>query len=78
MEFITQIAGLWNEFLLVAIGSGILGALLAGIFAVLAENLKFISSIVVAIPSAILLSVARITGYIALFLGMIQLALKLL
>ncbi len=78
MEFISQIAGLWNEFLLVAIGSGLVGVILAVIFAVLADKLKLISSMVVAIPMAIAVGIAKITGYIALFLGVMQLALKLL
>lgn len=78
MEFIQSIARLWNEFLMVAIGSGIVGVILAGVCTVLAERLKLISSIVVAIPMAIALYVTKVTGYIALFLGIIQLALKLL
>lgn len=78
METLRQMASLWNEFLLIGIGSGILGCVLTAIVALLVEKLKLISSMVVAIPTAICFGITRITIYIAMFLGIVQLALKLL
>ena len=78
MEFIREMAGLWNEFFMIGIGSGIVGCLLGAISTVLAGKLKLIRSIFVAIPTAICMMVANVTIYIAIFLGIIQLALKLL
>lgn len=78
MEFISQMAGLWNEFLLIGIGSGMLGCVLTVIVTLLVEKLKLISSMVVAIPTAICLGITKITIHIAIFLGIVQLALKLL
>lgn len=78
MEFLTQVASLWNEFLMIGIGSWVIGSILMVIVALLAEKLKLISSMVVAIPSAICFGVAKVTSYVAVILGIIQLALKLL
>lgn len=78
MEFIRQIASLWNEFFMIGISSGIIGCIFMSIVAVLAGKLKLISSMVVSIPTAVCMGVSKITFYIAIFLGIIQLALKLL
>ncbi|MGL5717655.1 MAG: hypothetical protein ACRCX2_31880 [Paraclostridium sp.] len=78
MEIIKNIAGLWNEFLIVGLFSGLIGAILAGIMAMLVDNLKLISSIVVAIPMSVCLAVAKVTMWIALILGVVQLVLNLL
>lgn len=78
MEFISQIASFWNEFLMIGIGSMVLGCVLMGITTILAGKLKLISSIVVGIPCAICFGVAKVAYYIAICLGIIQLALILL
>lgn len=78
MELLNFIAGLWNEFLITFICSGLIGLILTFITIVLANKQKLISSIFVAIPMSIAYLVCRITGYVAIALGLLQLALKLL
>lgn len=78
MEFMYQIVSLWNEFLMLAIGSTVIGCILMTIATLLAGNFKIISSIVVGIPCAICFGVAKVTYFVAICLGIIQLALILL
>lgn len=78
METLRQMASLWNEFLTIGICFGTIGCILVTIMALLVDKLKFISLMVVALPTAICLGISKITLYIAMFLGVIQPALKLL
>lgn len=78
MGFIDLLASLWNEFLIMGICFWVLSFALILLLTLLAGKTKKISSIVITIPVIFTIAMAKVSTYVAVILGMLQLALKLI